>query len=150
MLRVVYQAATDLKPGQKVEILESRGRVTIKIRAGAAADDYVPPLNAELKIFVDKCTWYQIWRGQIISAASPDSPLTVQFEVDPTVDRVQGVNIRESKGVVRLHICPDLTAEELAHAVNRPIELFLAGGQWFQFWQGEIVTGDDAQGNAAA
>lgn len=149
MLRVVYEA-TNLDPGRLVEIQEARGRVTIKIRAGAVADDYVPELNAKLKVFVDKCTWYQIWRGQIIGANHPESPLTVQYEADPQVDRIQGVHIRESKGRVRLHICPDLTAEELARAVNRPIELFLAGGQWFQFWEGEIVTGDDSQGNAAA
>ena len=150
MLRVVYEATTDLDPDRLVEIRETRGRVTIKVRAGASADEYVPPLNAELARFVAKCTWYQIWRGQIIGANHPESPLTVQYEVDPQVSRIQGVQIRESKGRVRLHICPDLTAEELARAVNRPIELFLAGGQWFQFWEGEIVTGDDAQGNAAA
>lgn len=150
MLRVVYEATDDLDPEQLVEILETRGRVTVKIHAGAIADEYIPPLNSELARFVGKCTWFQIWRGQIIGADHPESPLTVQYEVDPQVDRSQGVQIRESKGLVRLHICPDLTAEELARAVNRPIELFLAGGQWFQLWQGEIVTGDDAQGNAAA
>ncbi|MER6350561.1 hypothetical protein ABT186_01590 [Streptomyces sp. NPDC001634] len=142
MLRVVYEATTDLKPDDLVEITETRGRVTIKLREGATADEYLTPLNAALKAFVGNCGWFQIWRGQIISANSPDSPLTVQYEPDPDVDRIQGVHIRESKGVVRLHVCPDLTAEELARAVNPPIELFLAGGQWFQLWQGEIVTMD--------
>lgn len=150
MLRVVYEATTDLAPGQLAEIKESRGRVTIKLREGISAGHYIPPLNAELKKFVGKCSWFQIWRGQIISADSPDSPLTVEYEADPEVDRIQGVQIREHKGVVRLHVCPDLTSEELARAVNPPIELFLAGGQWFQLWQGEIVTMDDSQGNAAA
>ncbi|MFB7500096.1 hypothetical protein ACFC09_36355 [Streptomyces sp. NPDC056161] len=149
MLRVVYEATTDLSPDQAVEILETRGRVTIKLRAGTVAEDYIAPLNRALAAFVGECGWFQIWRGQVISAASPESPLTVQFVADPKLDRIQAVQIRESRGVVRLHVCPELTAAELARAVNRPIELFLAGGQWFQLWQGEIVTMDD-QGSAAA
>ncbi|MFJ5973579.1 hypothetical protein [Streptomyces sp. NPDC093060] len=149
MLRVVYEATHDLDPGQTVEIIETRGRVTIQLSAGSYAADYVPALNAALAKFVSKCGWFQIWRGQIISADSPDSPLTVQYETDPDVDRTQGVQIREGKGVVRLHICPELTAEDLARAVNRPIQLFLAGGQWFQLWQGEIITMDSPEASAA-
>lgn len=145
MLRVVYEASRDLDHGQIVEIRETRGRVTIKLRYGTRAEQYIPPLNSALKTFVDECGWFQIWRGQIISAASPDSPLAVRFEPDPTVSRKQGVHIRELRGLVRLHACPDLTAEELALAVNRPIELFLAGKQWFQFWEGEIVTMDSPE-----
>ncbi|MFI1166488.1 hypothetical protein ACH4UM_23530 [Streptomyces sp. NPDC020801] len=149
MLRVVYKATNDLKPGQIVVIEETRGQVTIKLREGAVADDYLPPLNAALEYFVNQCSWFQIWRGQIISANSPGSPLTVQFEADPDVDRIQAVHIRESQGVVRLHVCPELTADDLARAVNPPIELFLRGGQWFQLWQGEIVTMDDPGSTAA-
>lgn len=140
MLRVVYKATTDLMPDQLVEIIESRGRVTIKLREGARADDYIPPLNAALKAFVDQCSWFQIWRGQIISANSPDSPLTVQYEADPEVDRLACVQIREHKGVVRLHVCPDVPSEDLVRALNPAIENFLRGGQWFQLWQGEIIT----------
>lgn len=150
MLRVVYEATTDISPGRLVQIKETRGRVSIKLREGATADEYIPQLNAALKDFVNQCSWYQIWRGKIISANSPDSPLTVRYVADPNVDWAQGVQIRERQGVVRLHICPDLTSEDLARAVNRPIELFLAGGQWFQLWQGEIVTMDDSPGAAAA
>jgi len=149
MLRVVYEATTDLEPDQLVDITEARGRVTIKVREGVTADEYIALLNAALKRFVDRCSWFQIWRGQVLSANSPDSPLTVQYEPDPDVDRIQGVQIRESRGFVRLHVCPDLTSEELVRVVNRPIELFLAGGQWFQLWQGEIVTMDNP-GSAAA
>jgi hypothetical protein len=149
MLRVVYEATADLERQRLVEIIETRGRVAVKLREGATADEYLAPLNEELKRFVDRCSWFQIWRGQIISADSPDSPLTVQFEPDGHVDHAQGVNIRELGGVVRLHVCPELTAGELARAVNRPIELFLAGGQWFQLWEGEIVTMDSPDSRAA-
>jgi len=141
MLRVVYEAA-ELGPDRFAAIQESRGRVDITLRKGATAHDYLPHLNRELKDFVGRCGWFQIWRGQIISADSPESPLTVQYEADSAVDRRVGVQIREHRGVVRLHVCPDLPAEELVRALNPAIEQFLAGGQWFQLWEGEIVTMD--------
>lgn len=145
MLHVVYEATTDLEPGKLVSVEESRGRVRVKLREGATADAYLPALNRALAEFVARCSWFQIWRGQIISAATPGSPLTVQYEPDPDVNRVQGLHIRELRGVVRFHICPELTADEFALAVNRPVELFLAGKQWFQLWQGEIVTMDSPE-----
>jgi hypothetical protein len=145
MLRVVYEASHDLEGDTVVDIRETRGRVTIRLRSGIHAEQYIPALNKQLAAFVAQCGWFQIWRGQIISAASPDSPLTVRYVADPGVSRIQAVQIRERRGVVRLHTCPDLTAEELAQAVNRPIELFLAGKQWFQLWQGEIVTMDSSE-----
>jgi hypothetical protein len=149
MLRVVYEATTKLRPGTLVEIVETRGRVTIKLRAGTRADEYLAPLNAALADFVKRCSWFQIWRGQIISADSPDSPLTVQYEADPDVDELSCVQIREHRGVVRLHVCPDVQAEDLVRALNPAIENFLAGGQWFQLWKGEIVT-METPGSAAA
>ncbi|WP_405964771.1 hypothetical protein OG713_34545 [Streptomyces sp. NBC_00723] len=150
MLRVVYEATTDLEASRDVQVEEARGRVTIKLRAGTRAEDYVSPLNAALAHFVGQCGWFQIWRGQIISADSPDSPLTVQYEADPDVDIIQCVQIRERRGVVRLHVSPEATAECLVHALNPAIEKFLAGGQWFQLWQGEIITMDTPPETMAA
>lgn len=149
MLRVEYEATPDLAPGRLVDIAETRGRVGIKLRQGATADEYVPPLNAELARFVRKCSWFQIWRGQIISADSPESPLTVQYLADPEVDLLACVQIREHKGVVRLHVCPDVRSEDLVRALNPAIENFLRGGQWFQVWEGEIVTMDEPGSQAA-
>jgi hypothetical protein len=149
MLRVVYRATTDLAPNKLVEIAETRGQVTIKIRKGTRATEYLGPLNAALADFVGGCTWFQIWRGQIISANSPDSPLTIQYEADPDVDLLSCVQIREKRGIVRLHVCPEARAEHLVRAINPAIESFLAGGQWFQLWNGEIVT-MQSPGSAAA
>lgn len=141
MLRVVYEASHDLDdPSATVEIRESRGRVTIKIREGAHASEYIPALNAELAAFVAQCGWFQIWRGRIISAASPENPLTVQYEADPKVTLGSCVQIVEDCGVVRLHVSPIAPAELLILFLNPAIERFLAGGQWFQLWDGEIVT----------
>lgn len=149
MLRVVYEAATDLKPGKNADIQETRGRVTVKLREGARADEYIPDLNAALADFVGQCNWFQIWRGQIFSAASPDSPLTVQYVADPEVDLLACVQIREDRGVVRLHVNPKVPTEMLIRFLNPAIAKFLAGGQWFQLWQGEIITAD-SPGSAAA
>jgi hypothetical protein len=149
MLAVVYEATTDLADGDLVAIQEFRGRVNIKVHGTAEAAEFVPPLNAGLTEFVEQCHWFQIWRGQIISADHPDSPLTVQYEVDPDVDRRTCVQIRESQGRVRLHVCPASTTSEFVAALNPAIRQFLAGGQWFQLWNGEIVTMDDGEAAAA-
>lgn len=145
MLRVVYEATQTLAPGELVEIHESRGLVHVKVQYGTLADDYLEPLNAALHAFVKQCGWFQIWRGQIISANSPSSPLTVRYIADPSVGLRAGVQIRESQGVVRLHVCPGLPSEILVRILNPAIEKFLAGKQWFQLWQGEIVTMDSPE-----
>jgi hypothetical protein len=141
MLRVVYEATHDLEPGQMVELTETRGQVTVRIRHGVQAHEYAGPLNAALERFVGECGWFQIWRGQVMSAASPENPLTVQFTIDSEI-RLPGVQIRESRGVVRLHVCAEVLSQDLVQALNPAIENFLRGGQWFQLWQGEIVTMD--------
>ena len=151
MLSVVYEATADLAPRQMVEITEDRGRVRIKLRAGTIAEDYIPPLNAALTELLSECTWYQIWRGQIISADSPDSPLTAEYVADPKVDLRACVQIREDRGEVRLHVNPKVPTEMLVHFLNPAVAKLLSGGQWFQLWQGEIVTmDDDSWGSAAA
>lgn len=142
MLRVVYEASQDLGPGESVRLVETRGLVTVQIRAGSVADEYIPPLNAALAAFVGECGWFQIWRGQIISAASPENPLTVEYEADPKVPLGSCVQIVEDRGIVRLRVSPIAPAELLVLFLNPAIERFLAGGQWFQLWQGEIVTMD--------
>ncbi|QLJ01472.1 hypothetical protein HZZ00_10870 [Streptomyces sp. NEAU-sy36] len=145
MLRVVYEATHDIDPRQLVDITEARGRVTIKISAGTYASEFVPALNEALAAFVGECGWFQIWRGQYLSADSPDSPLTVQYVLDPEVDLRSCVQIREDCGAVRLHIYPRVPAELLVRVLNPAIAKFLAGGQWFQLWQGEIVTMDSPE-----
>lgn len=150
MLAVIYEADSNLASGELVEIEESRGRVDIKVRGDADAAAFVPTLNRKLGELVGRCRWFQIWRGQIISADHPDSPLTVQYVVDPEVSRRACVQIRESQGRVRLHVSPAATTGEFVSALNPAIRQFLAGGQWFQLWNGEIVTMDDDHGAAAA
>lgn len=149
MLRVVYTVTSDLESGRTVTLDESRGRVDIKVRAHALPQDFVPALNAALARFVGECGWFQIWRGQIISADSPDSPLNVQYVIDSDVSLRALVQIREDRGEVRLHVHPQAPIDLLVRFLNPAIEKFLAGGQWFQLWEGEIVTMDSSEAFAA-
>ncbi|MHC3450856.1 hypothetical protein [Streptomyces prasinus] len=149
MLRVVYQAATNLEAGRLVDVVETRGQVTVRLRRGTRASDFITPLNEALAGLISRGTWFQIWRGQIVSAGTPDSPLLVQYEADPEVDLLACVHIRERRGMVRFHVSPDVRAEDLTRAVNPALRALLAGGQWFQLWQGEIVTMEGPGAQAA-
>jgi hypothetical protein len=149
MLRVVYEATRNLNPGRTVEIRESRGYISVKINPDVPAEQYTAALNAALKAFLANCGWFQIWRGQIISADSPESPLTVEYEPDDKIDRVRCVEVRESCGLVKVHVSTSATTEEFVRALNPATERFLAGGQWFQLWHGEIITMDSPDSRAA-
>lgn len=149
MLRVVYEATRDLEPGRLVEVRESRGRIDVKIDRDAPAEQFTKALNAALTAFLANCGWFQIWRGRIISADSPESPLTVEYEVDDKIDRIRCIEIRESCGLVKVHVSSGATAEDFARALNPATEAFLAGGQWFQLWHGEIITMDSPNSRAA-
>ncbi|MFI9244217.1 hypothetical protein ACIGXF_16870 [Streptomyces sp. NPDC053086] len=149
MLRVVYRTVDDLAPGRLVKIEESRGQLDIQLHRGANINDITHALNAELQEFLAGCGWFQIWRGRIIGADDPESPLTVQYVTDPDVDWRACVQVRELRGVVRVHVCPDASPDWFAKVLTQSTERFLAGGQWFQLWQGEIVTMDPPQRGAA-
>lgn len=149
MLRVVYKATPHLRLGQLVEISESRGRIAISIQENADVKDYTGALNTALERFLANCSWFQIWRGRIISANSPDSPLTVTYQPDDRIGLRKCVEVRESCGLVQVHVSSLATAGQFVRAMNPSLELFLAGGQWFQLWQGEIITMDSPEASAA-
>ncbi|MER5816867.1 hypothetical protein [Streptomyces californicus] len=142
MLRIVYEATTQIDARKVVQIDEIRGQLTIKIHADASMDQAAEALTREVHDFLTKNTWFQIWRGRIISADSPDHPLAVKYEVDDLIDRMKLVEIRETCGLVTYHMARTSSIRLLVHALNRALECFLAGGQWFQYWEGEIVTID--------
>lgn len=147
MLRVVYKVA-DLKPGTVSDWREDRGLVQIRITTGATPQDFVPSLNATLADFLANANWYQLWQGEVVSINSPGSPLRVTFELSQ-LRPAPLVDIRERKGLVTLHVSPRATAEQFAQALNPSIEQFLDAGQWFQLWNGEIIT-MDSPGSIAA
>ncbi|MDX3027880.1 hypothetical protein [Streptomyces scabiei] len=149
MLRVVYETTPHLRLGHLVELRESRGHIGVRIREGTEAGEYTAALNSALKKFLADCSWFQIWRGRVISANSPESPLTVTYQADHQIDLRKCVEVRESCGLVVVHVAGLATAEQFVDAMNPATERFLAGGQWFQLWQGEIITMDSPEADAA-
>lgn len=147
MLRVIY-AVADPGQGGTTSWREDRGLVEICVAPGTRAPQYTRSLNETLQDFLANSRWYQIWNGEIRSADSPGSPLRVEFE--PGIRPLdQPVEIRESRGRVVIRVDQRTTPEQFVHALNPAIEEFLAGGRWFQLWQGEIVTMDSPEFMAA-
>ncbi|MFE3487515.1 hypothetical protein [Streptomyces griseus] len=138
MLRAVYQAA-DLEPGVISNWREDRGLLQIDVARNATPQQYTRSLNRTLVDVLDQAHWYQVWRGEVISVASPANPLRVQFQISD-FNPAPLVEIRERKGLVTVHVSPTATADEFTRALNPALEELLAGGQWFQLWQGEIIT----------
>jgi hypothetical protein len=142
MLHVVYEAADDLKPGQLVAIGEDRGIITVRIRRTADAFDYTRALTEELDKFLAGAEWFQLWTSTIVSPQSTDCPVRVVYvlDLDGDLDDGEFVKIREHQGLVRITVDPEADVDLFVAVLNPAIERFLSGGQWFQHWQGEIVT----------
>lgn len=137
MLHVTYEAVEDLDPGRLAQILEDRGRIQVRLDKHAPLPDVVRQLNIEVEDLMSAACWFQLWKDQIVSRSTPDAPLRVQYllhreEPDCAV-------VRENKGLVRVHIDPDLSVEQFAAAMNPATKELLSGGQWFQLYAGEIV-----------
>ncbi|MFD7622070.1 hypothetical protein [Streptomyces sp. NPDC059802] len=143
MLRVVYEA-TDLTPGVISDWSEDRGLLRIRVDRQATPDQFTESLNRTMLDVLDNTGWYQLWRGEIISIASPNNPLRVDHQIS-SLTPAPLVEIRERKGTVTLSVSPTASAEEFVQAVNPSLEELLAGGQWFQHWKGEIVTMESAE-----
>lgn len=148
MLSVVY-TAVDFDTGQLSDWRESRGLLEFQIARGVQAREFIPALNDTIVEALAAAHWYQIWDdGEVISVAHPDCPLRCTYEVSPFTP-APPVDIREHKGHVALYVPPTATIEDIAPTLNTSIEEFLAGGRWFQLWNGEIIT-IDSPGSAAA
>ncbi|MFD8200609.1 hypothetical protein [Streptomyces sp. NPDC059701] len=141
MLCVTYEAVDDLAPGRLAWIDEGRGSLRIEVDKNAPLKDVVRQLNIEFDELLAEANWFQLWRGEIISRRTPDAPLSVRFHLRPL--RCQPPDtaaVREDRGVVDVHIDPALNTEEFAAAMNPGVQQLLDGGQWFQLYNGEIVT----------
>lgn len=139
MLRVVYEAADDLKSGELVTAAEDRGIITIRIRRTANAQAYTRALTAELDRFLPTVEWFQLWKDKIVSPQSSDCPVRVVFVLDGDLGAGEVVEIREHQGLVKIMVDPAADVDRFVAGLNPAIEKFLAGGQWFQHWCGEIV-----------
>lgn len=137
MLKVTYEAVTDLEPGRLARIDENRGRVRNLLDKAAPLRDVVRQLNVEIDRLMSSGTWYQLWDDEIVSRATPRTPLRIQYLLERR--ERHGVHVREHKGLVTVYIDPDLSVEEFAAVMNPATDELLNGGCWFQHYAGEII-----------
>ncbi|HEY9370430.1 hypothetical protein [Streptomyces sp.] len=149
MLRVVYEAAEDLKPGQLVAIGEDRGIITVRIRRTADTPTYTRALNGELEKFLATSEWFQLRKDKIVSPQSTECPVRVVYVLDDDLGAGEVVEIREHLGLVKIKVRPDADVDRFVAALNPAIKTFLDAGHWFQHWQGEIVDMTSPEGQAA-
>jgi len=149
MLQIVYEATAEVDRDRVVRIDEARGRLTVKVHQDATADEAARALTREVEKLLARRTWFQIWRGQVV-CADTDKSLAVKYEASDLVDRMRVVEILETRGLVTFHIARSASAPVFALALTRALECFLAGGQWFQLWEGEIITMDSPSAGLAA
>jgi len=137
MLDVTYEAVDDLAPGCLATIDEGRGRLRVRLERNALLKDAIAQLNIEVDSLMRSARWFQLWKDEIVSRNSPDRPLRVEYRLECKEE--DGAYIEERKGLVSVFVDPSLSIEQFAAAMNPSTECFLAGGQWFQLYGGEII-----------
>ncbi|GLP64226.1 hypothetical protein TUSST3_08460 [Streptomyces sp. TUS-ST3] len=137
MLDVLYKAVDNLPPGRLARIDEARGRIRVRLDENRPLVEVVRQLNIEIDDLLRHANWFQLWGDEIISRATPDCPLRVQYIIHQGAP--DGVGIGEGRGVVRVYINPDQSVKEFAAAMNPAIRDQLSGGHWFQLFGGEII-----------
>lgn len=137
MLDVAYEAVDDLAPGRLARIDEDRGTIRVRLDNAASLADVVRQLNVEIEHLMANSHWFQLWKDEIVSRATPACPLRIVYLLDKW--EADGVYIEERKGLVSVHIDPALQTKEFAAVMNPATKDFLAGGQWFQMYAGEII-----------
>jgi hypothetical protein len=141
MLRVVYEAVDSIEGGKLADISEQRGGTRVRVARGQDVQGYARALNEEMSRFLDQSSWFQLWRDEVISRSGGTIQLDVIFTIH---DLPPGafVAIQESKGLVDIRIERSATVDQFVASANPTIKQFLAGKQWFQLWEGEIVDMD--------
>jgi hypothetical protein len=66
--------------------------------------------------------------------------LRVIYELDPNHDTEIPMSVEESRGLIKHKCSPAHFTPQAVAALNATAEAVLAGEQWFQIWQGEIVS----------
>jgi hypothetical protein len=139
MLDVAYETVDDLPPGRLANIDEDRGRIRVYLDRSEPLADVVRQLNIEVEQLMSSAHWFQLWKTEIVSRDTPGCPLRIEYVLHPKVPHDIGVIVAEDRGAVRVYICPSLDTGQFAAAMNPATNDFLAGGQWFQLYGGEII-----------
>lgn len=72
MLSVRY-ILDDLEPDMPVEVTERRGEVLYRLCRGLFVPEGVAALNSATAAVLAGGQWFQLWRGDIVSMASPEN-----------------------------------------------------------------------------
>lgn len=139
MLDVAYEAVTDLPPGRLADIDEDRGRIHVRLDKHEKLAAVMHQLNTEVERLMRSAHWFQLWKDEIVSRDTPGCPLRVEYVFHPKLPQDPGVLVWEDRGIVRVHVSPQLDTERFAALMNPASRNFLAGGQWFQLFGGEII-----------
>lgn len=137
MLDVAYKAVDDLAPGRLARIDEDRGKIRVRLDRDASLADVVRQLNIEIDQLMSSSHWFQLWKDEIVSRATPGFPLRIEYLLDKEEDFA--VCVRERKGLVSVHIDPALDVPAFAAVMNPVTKQQLDAGQWFQMYAGEII-----------
>ncbi|MEU5772613.1 hypothetical protein ABZ819_04825 [Streptomyces venezuelae] len=139
MLSVIYELVPSTTTGRLAHYSEARGAVRVEVVDGHHAPDLLPDLNQGMQELLDGSRWFQLWRKDIIGrSGGTDCSLDVRFRL-VDLDPGDYVQILEVKGLVIIGVERTATAAQFVQAINPAIVHFLAGGQWFQVFAGEIV-----------
>lgn len=72
MLRINFELKNDLSEDAPVRIREGRGWVNYELSGGLFVPEGVAALNSAVTALLDGGQWFQLWRGEVISARSPE------------------------------------------------------------------------------
>lgn len=136
MLRVTYEAVSDLPPGRLVDIDEGGGTVDIRFDENAPLADVVRQFNIEIDKMVRSARWFQMWDDEIVSCNTPSKPLRIEFVLER--EEPLGVVFAEGKGDLKGLVDPDIDVTRFAAAMNVLTAQHISGGRWFQLYGGEI------------
>lgn len=78
--------------------------------------------------------------------------LNIWYEIADSLPDGAPVDAREWKGEIGIRLSRTASLDDIAKALNALSTQILGGGQWFQLWQGEIVSmsspGEDTGGHS--
>lgn len=71
MLDVRYVYGEDRNPTEPVAVKETRGSIQFELYRGLFLPEGIAALNSATRAILDGGQWFQLWRGEIVSMASP-------------------------------------------------------------------------------
>lgn len=142
LLRAVYELDYDIPLSKVVDLQEARGFVRFAISPAASLEAVVARMNDVARELCHGSGWLQLWDGGVTIP-------TITFELGRLAPGIP-VDLQETHGRLRVIVDEGLSLHAFAAAMNPSSATVLKGGQWFQCWQGEIVSNASSEQDADA